>query len=120
MDSQRDPNTSRTAAASLPVSTVLRNAADLCDRGWCQDALAEDEDGFYTDPKDEAASAWCVVGAIDVTAPDVKTWAYALQAMERLVGIHDIACWNDWSGRTQAEVVAKLREAAALAESEGR
>jgi hypothetical protein len=105
------------AAASLPVSTVLRNAAELIEqRGWCQ-GTSEDDSGRV-----------CAIGAI------VKAAGYyngaALQGakvtlMQLIPAIrHDslvpIAAWNDERMRSAAEVIATLREAAALAESEGR
>jgi hypothetical protein len=122
MDSQRDHNTSRTAAASLPVSTVLRNAAELCERGWCQGAPSRDvggrdgsDDGFL------GSASWCALGAIWDAYDDFGNFDEGAEEMlRRAIACRCIPDWNDAPERTQAEVVAKLREAAALAESEGR
>ena len=97
------------------VAEVLEAAASLIEPEgrWAR--------GVYEEPKD-GECAFCMVGAslnvlgisyLDQEAPSFgpgilgfKTWT---QAME----------WNDAPGRTQAEVVAKLREAAAVARERG-
>jgi hypothetical protein len=96
------------ASASLPVSTVLRNAAELIEKkGWCQFRFLDEDGGT------------CLAGAGEASAKSVSGWWQAREFLHRYLDI-DPTIWNDAPERTQAEVVAKLREAAALAESEGR
>jgi hypothetical protein len=65
---------------------------------------------------EDAAVCWCALGAIRrVVGPSghvTDAWD-ALRASAHVVSIVD---WNDAPSRTQAEVVAAFREAAAKAE----
>jgi len=93
------------------VSDVLDRAADLIEPegAWHQ--------GNYVGP---TGDCWCALGAImrvgnfasDINAPSI--------VLRRLIGEEFVADWNDDPERTQAEVVAKLREAAALAREQGK
>lgn len=79
---------------------VLLKAADLIEeRGWGQ--------GFCrTSP--------CAVDAISTTGAksDWPAGGRALEALRDHLQVPSIAGWNDQPGRTQAEVVTALREAA--------
>jgi hypothetical protein len=118
-------------ASKLSVADVLERAADLIEPegAWTQHAFSrnadgsvdrggeEDDDGIADNPV-----CWCALGAIATAAgvdlsfsgfPNngiVKDAASAFRAVEPYP-----VDWNDAPGRTQAEVVSKLREAAALA-----
>lgn len=85
---------------ALKPSAILRAAADLIEPEgrWTQ--------GSYWRSAPEGASHLHVDRFIRKVLPAVGT-EYT----------HE---WNDAPGRTQAEVVAKLRAAAALAEAEGQ
>lgn len=105
----------------MQVSDILYKAADLIEPegAWTTDAEArEAEEGAEVDPLDPSAACFCVGGAIWRVAPGDLRWP-AAHYLESLVG-GDIPEWNDAPERTQAEVVAKLREAAALAREQGR
>lgn len=89
-------------ATQKSVSETLTAAAELIERdGWCQ----------YVSTNNEGRR--CAVGAINVAAGrDYSNSSYALWAMRQHIG-ESVAQWNDAPERTQAEVVAALREAAA-------
>jgi hypothetical protein len=111
------------------VPEILRAAADLIEPegAWTQGAFSRNADG--TTDIDEAVASnpvcWCALGALAKASgvdpldprafvlPAPQIAAYPI--LRRLVG-GDFVFWNDAPKRTQAEVVAKLREAADLAE----
>lgn len=91
---------------------VLERAADLLEEfGWCQGYMGSKRDGQF-----------CSLGALIEATNDLGG---DFGAVRRALGYEDagsmgrhIARWNDDAGRTKAEVVAKLREAAARAREE--
>lgn len=94
---------------SANVAAVLRDAADLIEPPgkWIQGRLGDPETGC------------CAVGAIIYAAGNCDdTYFACVAAMENLLGTY-ASIWNDTKGRTQAEVVAALRIAAALADGAG-
>ncbi|KQM37975.1 hypothetical protein [Sphingomonas sp. Leaf10] len=109
---------------TAPVSQVLSEAADLLEKpgAWTQNAFARDWLGRMTGPLStkDTAVCWCVMGATCVAGQDADEGQAADDFLRGFLGIPDLASWNDTPGRTQAEVVAKLREAAALAKEQGR
>jgi hypothetical protein len=92
----------------MNTADILERAADLIEPkgAWMQGGLRR----FH----DDRPICWCAVGAIYHVA---KTPDEALTVRGALGALLDqsVPEWNDAPGRTQAEVVAKLREAAALA-----
>lgn len=102
------------------VADVLNAAADLLDKpgAWTQNEFARDAAGRAVYHTSSLATCWCARGAIaavndeedDHTANN-RNWKAAAQLMG-FHDVHDIEQWNDAPGRTQAEVVAALREAA--------
>jgi hypothetical protein len=122
---------------SKTVSEILNAAADLLEKpgAWTQGAFSRNADGSadYGEEDEEPIVAatpvcWCALGAIaQVTDRDplaLPTFSEAYptetgQAKRFLAGMLGVSVeiWNDASGRTQAEVVAKLREAAALSKA---
>jgi hypothetical protein len=111
---------------SALVSDILDKAADLIEPegAWTRSWYAKTETGVETDPLNRGASCWCVIGAIR------KAGGFTCDDQARPVGrfleavlppkIESLYTWNDNSRRKQAEVVAKLREAAALAREQGK
>ena len=115
------------------VATVLDSAADLVDKGWCQNSIARDAEGKPVNELSEDAVAFCADGAIVRAAwehtleqPDVKdAWGKTMQlrgvcgaAVGRWLVAHklanDMALWNDavmWRGD---KVSAALREVAEI------
>lgn len=117
----------KTEAGSSPQSIpdVLEAAADLLSKpgAWTQGAYARGKGNRPVNSADEAAR-FCVLGAMNIAAGAPKVNLdrnEAHIAFANATGIPDylIATWNDTPGRTQDEVVAKLREAAALARTGG-
>jgi hypothetical protein len=93
---------------TLSVADVLERAADLIEPegAWTQ--------GDYVGPN---GRCWCVLGAIKRAGHfhnDINPAALALKDVVGKTWLHE---WNDAPERTQAEVVAKLREAATLSRS---
>ena len=88
---------------ALSVADVLERAADVVAKpgGWMQGSMGSD--GCYC--------AWGAIIAASVTGDPSK----ACRFFSGFVG--GMVQFNDTPGRTQSEVVAKLREAAALARS---
>ena len=106
---------------TLTIADVLERAADLIGRnGWTQDAFGE------------PGGCHCVRGAIaEIAGIDPRESRHDAETVlaEHILGhpIPRLSCagsvlvrWNDTPGRTQSEVVAKLREAAAKAREEGK
>lgn len=106
--------------SALTVAEVLDGAADLLtpEGAWTQGRMARRQTGHTAwSLFDDSAVCFCAIGAmIRVSGsyePDLKEEAFA-EALG-FASASRLASWNDDPGRTQAEVVAKLREAAALA-----
>jgi hypothetical protein len=106
------------------VSETLDKAADLIEPegAWTQFVFARDKDGKRVGARHESATCWCASGAIIRAGGGPDTWSAvrAWAALLSVIGNLIIPNWNDAPERTQAEVVAKLREAAAIARKEGR
>lgn len=106
----------RTTPPVQSVGDVLEAAADLLSKpgAWTQGAFREGD-------------CFCVLGAIAFITGDNpdgswygNTAAAAREPLAMVVGVktYDVVGWNDDPERTQDEVVAKLREAAAKARAE--
>lgn len=108
--------------SALTVAEVLDGAANLLEKpgAWTQDAYARGKSGREVTTR-KAAVCFCALGAIDYVSGynpgvggDNEAKCYLASAITgRRYG--GIASFNDDPIRTQAEVVAKLRKAAALA-----
>lgn len=100
----------------MSVAEVLNKAADLLEKpgAWTQGALGRLEDGtpvYSADaPSLSRASCYCMAGALWVA----NGYQYPEAAFDALpAGPREgTGQWNDAPGRTQAEVVAALRQAA--------
>lgn len=104
------------------IAQTLREAADLIEPegAWTQEVFARNLAGQCTGLSEFRGRAvcWCMMGATEKVSDDnLRTSLGVDDLLEELIG--DVAAWNDAPERTQAEVVAKLREAAALAEERG-
>lgn len=97
----------------MNVAEVLNAAADLLEKpgGWTQETYGKWDEG------NESYSCLCLFGALGETAgwlDDATVSVKALDAVRVVVGDNPIE-WNDAPGRTQAEVVQALRQAAEAA-----
>lgn len=99
-------------------SEVLAKAADLIEPpgAWIQNSFARDVHGDPATPSGQHATCWCAVGAIRRLVPWGGEWLQAVNYLNKVVGTSSL--FNDDPDRTQAEVVAALRQASALAKSE--
>ncbi|GAA0729863.1 DUF6197 family protein [Sphingomonas japonica] len=109
--------------SELTVAEVLDRAADLIEPqgAWTQYYYALDAYGRETYYAKEA-TCFCALGAISVACgaePSEEEGTGPQKLLWKLIGAVPISEWNDAPERTQAEVVAKLREAAALAREQG-
>jgi hypothetical protein len=99
------------------IADILDKAADLIEPegAWCQRDYARNADGLVTGLSEfrGPATCWCIAGATAKVDPQARG-ASADGFLQEFLGVHP-SVWNDAPGRTQAEVVAKLREAAAKA-----
>lgn len=105
------PTEQREGAAA--VALVLERAADRLSKpgAWTQVHLARDVNGVPVKPGDYRATCWCISGALLREAPSRPLMDYP--TLDAAIGMYP--SWNDAPERTQSEVVAKLREAAAAA-----
>lgn len=111
-------------APEAPVATpptkrdVLHRAADLIEEfEHCKGDFARNSRGHGVWWHSSDVVAFCALGAIHRAHddfgfdPDESIFAYS-RPLARLVPEGHIKDWNDAPGRTRAEVVARLREAA--------
>lgn len=105
------------AAANLKPSYVLERAAALIEPegAWTQGAYGRDVLGAPCGGRSDKAVCRCAAGAILNVGPH----CYDAEDFHRRVTGQGYEAFNDAPGRTQAEVVAALRQAAELARSEG-
>ena len=102
---------------------LLREARERVLEGWCRGADARDQRGAAVDPWHEDAVSWSLLGALvcvlereaaekDGELP-LEELAAALYALADLVDADSLVAWNNAPGRTQADVVRALDDAAA-------
>lgn len=106
--------------SALTVAEVLDGAADLLtpEGAWMQYDYCDEM--FATAEEVKASTCWCAEGAVacmlGVPGDVGERWCDERIALfGDLDGKLNLADWNDDPRRTKDEVVAKLREAAALA-----
>ena len=102
---------------------LAREAARLVRGGWTQGASARNVRGQTVSPEAPDACSWCATGALDAACGrlygslNIYRVGIALEHVKRALAAQQwrrgIVVWNDTEGRTQAEVVALLEQAAA-------
>lgn len=105
----------------LSVADVLDRAADLIEPegAWSNDAVALRSSGAPTYAQDPKATCFCALGAIWRLTDRGSLHRREVEDAAKLVMEGSVAVFNDAPGRSQSEVVAKLREAATLARAQG-
>jgi hypothetical protein len=101
------------------ISEILSAAADLIEPEgcWTQRAYCRNADGKALGWGSDEAVCWCITGATG-TVDEEGCGTDADRFLRRLLK-SGVSLWNDAPERTQAEVVATLREAAAKAKEIG-
>jgi hypothetical protein len=101
------------------LADIFDEAADLIEPegAWTQGYYAMASEDVIRNPVDDDACRFCVVGAIWRAAGDFERRDVVIESIAGDEG--DLIRWNDDPRRTQPEVVAKLREAAAKAREQG-
>ena len=121
----RDHDHSTTAKPRLTTAEILTKAADLIEPkgAWTQGTFWRDREGRQVCLEDAllgSASCMCMAGAIYVASgqrhPSHRLWELVDKVIPRpRDGSAAMPFFNDNPERKQAEVVAALRKAAALA-----
>ena len=110
----------------VPPQKILRRAAQLVARGWCQGAVARGKGGREVLVTAPSARKWCLAGAIMRAVHELSIqhgkrcgasclcWSRQWGAFfgESAPGLGWAVDWNDAKERTGNQVVARLRQAA--------
>lgn len=113
-------------SVALKPSEVLERAAALIEPAgrWIKRDYARysRRGRLSVDPTDPRAGCFCLRGAVWCVegCPDGATRRFLDRYFHTISGGFSPVAFNDDAGRTQAEVVTALREAADLARSEGQ
>jgi hypothetical protein len=109
------------ASASVPLSPAPepvplnpKSPASRLRAGWCQGALARDREGRPVFPRESAAAAWSLLGAVAASHDAGTTeWVACFARLRHALGMVPgdasarwLAEWNDDPSRTQADAVA--------------
>lgn len=94
---------------------LLARAAELVDRGWCRNALAEDQAGRPVEPWSETACRWSALGALllawyEAGGGRSDEFRSAYLALALATGGR-VAEWSSAGWRTKWHVVSALRRA---------
>jgi hypothetical protein len=102
--------------APLTVADVLERAADLIEPegAWTQHWSARTAEHRITTAMDRSAVCWCAGGAIVRAVGADNALSAAAYSALRSTLLSTVSDFNDAPERTQSDVVAKLREAAAI------
>lgn len=93
---------------------VLIKARERIARGWCQGAVARDENNIIVSADSPNATQWCLTGSMfdsHVWSEGLCPGCAAYQRLTRLVGPSIVPAWNDNETRTQEEVLALVGQA---------
>lgn len=104
------------------MSLLLTHARNLISASWTQHTEARGADGRPVDPWDSQAIEWSLLGALVAGYEHMLRSQGQRAALEALAGAcivlasvvecDSLPGWNDLPGRTQADVLAVLDEAA--------
>lgn len=97
------------------VILVLEGALSHIKQGWVQEYSAQDSDGNLVHPTHSTACKWCLTGALIASSSGMKSmkpasnlYLESSRACERVLGIDDLATWNDADKRSQEDVIELL------------
>lgn len=100
--------------------TILRRAREILTPpgAWTQGEAARDSEGELVAAADPAAVCWCSIGALIKATPDDEMLrARASAVLKRHVPAGLLVTYNDYTYRTQAEVLAVFDKAIASLEA---
>ncbi|TXH42677.1 MAG: hypothetical protein E6Q97_35280 [Desulfurellales bacterium] len=76
---------------------------------WCQHAYAKNIEGAPVSSYASGACSWCLIGAINtcyplLVDPDRQEHDMVMDRLKEVIGITNVATWNDDPSRTFEEV----------------
>jgi hypothetical protein len=94
-------------------SRMMVEARERVTIGWCQGAVAQDEDGFAVDPGSSDARRWSMLGALLASwnGGPVADLGQAVTSLHAATERSPLEVWNDRPGRTQTDVVSAFERA---------
>jgi hypothetical protein len=106
----------------MKPSEVLKAAREKIStpEKWTKGKFARNSLGLEVPFLDQAATCWCLVGALSVFTHGnyLETRTYVARAIGS--GVDSLSEWNDEPTRSYLEIIDALTRAAQLAESEGQ
>jgi hypothetical protein len=94
-------------------SRMMVEARERITIGWCQGAVAQDEDGRAVAPESSDARRWSVLGALLASwhGGPVGDLRQAVRSLHAATERSHLEVWNDRPGRTQTDVVSAFERA---------
>jgi hypothetical protein len=92
---------------------IMVEARERITHGWCQGAVAQDEDGCAVDPGSSDARRWSMLGALLASwnGGPVANLGQAVTSLHAATERSPLEVWNDRPGRTQTDVVSAFERA---------
>lgn len=98
---------------------ILDRVEQLLIQGWTQWSSARALDHCPVSSDSTEAVCWCITGALNKVSNDIESYSDIIETAGLLLrtirlqapGIRAIAEWNDAHDRTQAQVIALVRQA---------
>lgn len=78
---------------------------------WTKGWYAKDKSQLDTVATAEAATCWCVMGALQKCYNDKQSYSDALKRLNAIVKAPSLTEWNDRDYRTHGEVIDALKKA---------
>ena len=79
------------------------------EQGWCKYNFAKNSDGIVVDSRHITAEQWCIEGALQVslftTGITQDQYNYMRENLQQVLGVKNLASWNDTPEREKYEVV---------------
>lgn len=94
-------------------SRMMVEARERIAIGWCQGAVAQDEDGRSVAPESSDARRWSILGALLASwnGGPVGDLRQAVSSLHAATERSHLEVWNDRPGRTQTDVVSAFERA---------
>ena len=83
------------------------------EQGWCQHNFAKNSYGTSVNYCDIAAEQWCLEGALNASlftnGISAHQYSYICKELKDILGVKNLASWNDVPNREKHEVVNILQ-----------